>query len=215
MNLLCLHGFLGSPSDFEFLQERFQCYCPDLKQLVHLEYSSLKKKILLDIPFEHFSIIGYSFGSRLGSRLFLDLPGAQNLYCLAGHLGLKDKEEIRRREQIEAQFLEKLTHLDEQQFLEYWNSLDLFKFDSPLKEINTNCAKEFFINYGLSKQPFLQERLIPFRDKIQFYYGEKDEKYNSYAKKSLTDFKVQFVPNKGHRLIQDEDMKNILLKELL
>lgn len=211
---LALHGFLGTPEDFDFLKAKFNIVAPDLSKLVELDKQELYKYLINIINIESIDyIIGYSFGSRLGLSLKvenqLDLP----IYCLAGHMGLNPKE-LGVRGEVEEKFCEKIISLNRQEFLKYWNSLELFKYDEPLKKINFNNAQLFFEKYGLAKQLELIPR-VKERSDFHFLYGDKDTKYKTYALKNLKKFDVELLQDAGHRLIQyPECVMNWLQRKL-
>lgn len=213
INLLCLHGFLGSSTDFDYLKADYHVFAPQLDQLVSLDYESLKEEILKSLPFYQYHILGYSFGARLAVRLFLDLKPQGKLICLGGHLGLKDISLREERKNIEQNFLKKLNQLTQKEFLDYWNSLPLFNRDQDLETANFSNASDFFVNYGLSKQPYLKSQLMDYKERVSIHYGEDDEKYKNYALAEISEFELQFWPKSSHRLIKNEELVKKILKD--
>ncbi len=197
---LALHGFLGHPNDFDFLKNNYEIIAPDLSKLVELEKEELFSHLIDLIKGESINhIIGYSFGARLGLSLKVERKLELPLFCLAGHMGLEGSE-IENRIKIENEFCKRIKGLNDKEFLNYWNQLQLFQFDKPLTKMNYNNAILFFEKYSLSKQL----ELIPLvHEKRGFYflYGDKDTKYKDYALKSLSGFDVEFIENAGHRII--------------
>ncbi|MBT4793373.1 MAG: hypothetical protein HON90_17510 [Halobacteriovoraceae bacterium] len=200
--ILCLHSFLGSPQDYDFLKEKYDVIAPDLTQLVALDFEQLYQRLFEcgylspEIP-----IIGYSFGSRLGSRLFNKMKQKPILVCLAGHLGIKSLTEKKIRNDFELDMMKRISESSSEVFLEFWNQLRLFANDNELNGIHYGNAALFFKNYGLSTQPFLKDKLLAHKEKCFFYYGLNDKKYCEYAKKELGDFDTVYLEHIGHRII--------------
>ena len=207
-NILCLHGFLGSPQQFEFLKEEYNIFCPDLSAYVVLDFDNIKAKLIKDYPgIQRMNILGYSFGSRLGARLFLSLNSSGKFIGLTGHAGLNSDDERSERLLFEESMVAKLESLNKAQFLEEWNSYDIFKYDLALdiKSVNFKNSDLFFKNYGLSKQPNIYNELFNKRESVFYYYGVLDEKYKSYAHNELQGLNVEFLKNKGHRIIDSPE----------
>ena len=213
--LLCLHGFLGSPDDFNFLKRSYKVIAPDLSSLVHLPYQELLATLRQTLCHNDFHILGYSFGSRLAARLYYDLDTNGKLICLAGHLGLNTQYDKVVRKKFEDQQIELLNKVSEKEYLLKWNNLNLFSNDTPILMGNFKQAYYYFSNYGLSKQPYLIDRLRPLNEKIVFHYGELDQKYCDYARKYLIDFNVCYHTDKGHRLLQDHELVESILMDYL
>lgn len=214
MAILCLHGFLGNPCDFDFLKNDFDIITPNLSKYVHLSFDELCDKMRTLFNPNRDIILGYSFGARLGARLFHELNMNTQLISFAGHLGLQ-KKDLNERVKIEEKFKSQLRDLSQQDFLQYWNNLNLFKYDQKLEHANFEQAILYFENYALSMQPRLTEKLLPKKDHISFFFGERDEKYCDYAKDDLNKYQVHFIENCGHRLLQSKDKINQLLKEVI
>ncbi len=199
--ILCLHGFLGQPADFDFLKAKYKVVAPNLNDYVELDFEQLSLKFEeLYLTIKPSLILGYSFGARLALRLMSQLNLSCELICLAGHMGLTPHE-ISDRIQIEEQMVKKLTSYTEADFLNYWNGLELFKHDGPLVNPNMDKAVCYLKNYCLSKQPHLKNNLLTKSKQIRIYYGELDTKYTDYATSELKDFNFHILPGLGHRLL--------------
>ncbi|MAZ49586.1 MAG: hypothetical protein CME65_13580 [Halobacteriovoraceae bacterium] len=211
--LLALHGFLGSPHDFNYLRQDFELMAPDLRALVSESIEEVGIRLLGE---EKIPIIGYSFGARLAARLKLLFPDRVGpCFLFSGHMGLQYPQERLDRESFERKIIEKLQTLSKQEFEEFWNRLELFKADEPIK-INSNPIEwvDFFKNYGLSQQPYLIDDLKEYCEEIIFGYGTYDSKYKDYANKELSDFKVHWF-SCGHRvLFQEFEIKKLLSDQL-
>jgi hypothetical protein len=153
----------------------------------------------------------------MAMKVFLKRPDLfQSLTLLAGHAGICDIVEVEKRLVIEEKFKDKLSRYTTVEFADYWNTLEIFNHDKPreILEFDSKVAKDYFSLWGLAKQGDLVPDLIPFKAKIKWYFGLLDKKYSTYAKKELQDFLVEFVPSVGHRLLHNETVQNLIIKDL-
>lgn len=215
MRLLCLHGFLGRPSDFDFLKNEFDVIAPNLNEYVHLGieelYQSFKDKYLQ----KDTHILGYSFGARLGCQLYLKMKVDTKLVCLGGHLGIENESELNDRLNFETNIVKQLSSNSHSSFLDQWNKYDLFSSDADLINPNFLNAKLFFELYGLSIQPYMKNDLLELKENIHFFYGNNDVKYRDYALNELAGFDIEILDGVGHRILQHPEivlkkMRNIL-----
>tara|TARA_Y100000782_G_scaffold4962_1_gene5805 strand:- start:59269 stop:59832 length:564 start_codon:yes stop_codon:yes gene_type:complete len=150
-------------------------------------------------------VIGYSFGARFALEL-LDRFSPKLFFALGGHAGL-NPEQIEDRAKVEELFLGKLKNLDRDDFIKYWNSLDLFKHDEPItgESYNKEVLINMFEEFGLSKQKNYKEIIKANKDKIVWVNGLKDKKYSDYCEQEIAPLGVECVYLKaGHRLLQKE-----------
>ena len=187
------HGFLGSPSDFQFLA--------GAGIVLHDLYREAPMTSASDI------LIGYSMGGRLAMEL-AKKNGFRKLILINSHPGLTDDKEREIRSLWEEEVLERL--VDPVTFLSWWNSLPLFRHDRPLTTVPDDSDK-LFKKMLLSRQenflPFLTEN----RDKVHWILGENDPKYSA-LKEKLQDFDVTMVRG-GHRLFQHPEKILPLIRE--
>lgn len=202
MKLHCFHGFLGNKSQFDFLKSHFDVEAYDMYQLC----SASKKQAYRDISIsDEDVVIGYSFGARFALEL-LERFRPKLFFSLAGHAGL-DSESLKQRLVIEETFINKLESLNKEEFLEYWNSLDLFKHDLTISSENYDKAVliNMFKEFGLSKQKNYTGTIKRESDKIVWLNGIKDKKYSEYCKKEIEPLGVECIYlSCGHRLLQNE-----------
>ena len=206
--LHCFHGFLGSRYDFDSFQKT------EIHDLYHLCEKSKDDLInLLDAEIPPGSmLLGYSFGGRLAMQLFLKNPDKyKKCFVISAHCGLKDKAAKMQRVLFDQKCADKLRELSEEEFLKGWNSQDLFKYDQPIEKFpiqDKNVMARFFTEYGLSTQDYLVDDLLEYKDKLHFFYGEKDSKYYDYAKNlQCMGFSVDIIKDGGHRLLQTNSEK--------
>lgn len=189
------HGFLGSPSDFEFLR------APGI--VLHDLYRETPETAPSDI------LIGYSMGGRVAMEL-AQKYGFKKLILINAHPGLSDDKEREVRSLWEEEVLERLT--DEESFLTWWNALPLFKSDRPLTKVPAGSS-ELFKKMLLSRQedflPFLKEN----SEKVHWILGKKDPKYSALSE-GLKDFDVNMIEG-GHRLFQTPDLLGPVIQRLI
>ncbi|HXH75156.1 MAG TPA: alpha/beta fold hydrolase [Bacteriovoracaceae bacterium] len=186
------HGFLGSPNDFDFLPHRKDIKCHDLSSDLNINLQ----------PDD--TLIGYSMGGRLA----LDLAAKaefkiKRLVLINAHPGFSTEDEKVTRRQWEGLIEQKL--LDEN-FMSYWNSLPIFKGDSPLSEMSPEKllnSRKIFQKLRLSAQKDYLPEIEKQLDKVFWIIGLQDEKYCGLAERDLLPrgIRCRFIDG-GHRLFQ-------------
>lgn len=207
-----LHGFAGRVTDFKFLKSPYNAI--DLYQLDEFSIDGVVKKISLS---NENILIGYSMGARLAAQVFLTNPKAfKRCVLIAGHMGLTTEQKRIDRITVEENIKQKINTLDEISFAKYWNGLDLFKYDKP-ETINFDrkVLSMFMESFCLSKQDYLVDKLFSYKDKIKFYFGERDSKYSAYARDELYEFDVEFIKDAGHRVYQSSSFQEKLNQDIL
>jgi 2-succinyl-6-hydroxy-2,4-cyclohexadiene-1-carboxylate synthase len=197
------HGFLGTPADFSFL------HGDDVKLYDLYTMESFPQIDPDDV------LIGYS----LGGRIALEIAEAnqyqvKKIVLINSHPGLVSDEKRAKRCEFENSILEKFK-LPMPEFINWWNALPLFRFDTPVK-LNDNeryqKSRELFDRYRLSNQKYHLPNILPHREKFLWIIGLQDEQYMTMAKEELipNDIQVKYLDG-GHRLFQN----NVVLKKLL
>ena len=102
------------------------------------------------------------------------------------------------------------------EFLSYWNSLDVFTHDLPLKKYNMMGDNvTLFERWKLSRYPYYLEEIIKNKTKIVYIYGDYDETY----KKIGIELRNLGVPvrsiESGHRCLSQPEKLYTVLKEFL
>lgn len=216
--IVCLHGFLGTPSDFDFLKSDFEVFAPHLDDLVHLSPLELQDDILSKIKTKGNILIGYSFGARIAMGLFLRSPERfDRLILLAGHAGLCDEKQRQERKSLELNICKAISENNFDDFLNSWNNMELFKHDlviAPEKK-TPEVLTSYFKNFSLSVQPYYLNQLAEYRNKIVWLFGAEDNKYVTYAKENLAGFNIRYIPSCGHRVVHNLDGQNLIKKEAL
>lgn len=200
------HGLLGSPQDFSFLSD-FEVRLHDL-----YEMNSFPEITSDDI------LIGYSMGGRVALEIaHKNHFKLKQLVLISAHPGLESDEEKIQRQILEDQIIEKLTSLEKKDFLQWWNSLEIFRHDFPIDcdENRFKKSQELFERFRLSRQSFFLHDMIKHKEKILYVVGLSDHKYMDLVSEMLLphDIEIKGIPG-GHRLFQTpEELKKILLEE--
>jgi pimeloyl-ACP methyl ester carboxylesterase len=189
------HGFLGSPSDFNFLPKRAHIKIHDLRSET-LDVGLCPEDIL----------IGYSMGGRFALELAAKVDfQIHKLILINAHPGLNNDEERNQRSSWEDEILLKMNGPE---FINEWNALPIFQSDRPLKELPLEellVWRKVFDRFRLSKQMNYLPLCTEHKDKVLWLIGDKDRKYRALAQKELTlsGLRFRFV-NGAHRLFQSE-----------
>lgn len=199
------HGFLGSPSDFEFLKGE-QVVLHDVYELKN--YPSIT---------EEDTLIGYSLGGRIAMEIAIRHHfKVKRIVLINAHTGLSSIDEAKEREHFENRIIEKLKTLPKDEFMEFWNRLPIFCADEPIAvtEERYLASAELFYKHRLSGQKDFLPELIQHKDKILFLIGDQDEKYVELAQKKLIpqNIHVKFLKG-GHRLFQAAELLRKSLEE--
>lgn len=197
------HGFLGSPSDFDFLKGEDILLHDLLGDLDQIQVS----------PED--TLIGYSMGGRIALELASRLNFViKKLVLINAHSGLSsDAEKIERKDwenKIEGMMLES-------GFFSYWNSLPIFSHDRPLQEFSTerlNAFKNLFHRFRLSEQKDFLPEISLHKNKVLWIIGQDDQKYHAWAHRELLPREIpcRFTFG-GHRLFQHPEKVIQVLKE--
>lgn len=202
------HGFLGSSADFAFLKSQnvilHDLSSTDLEQLV----SRITPQDIL---------LGYSLGGRfaleLASRVDFKI---QKLVLLGAHPGLESEAEKAERVKFEEKVLEYLKR-SKLEFLDWWNSLPLFKNDEPLSMVSDETFKNapvLFERMRLSRQKNFLPSLKLHRDKVLWIVGDQDEKYLGLLREKILPLGIAGKNIAGgHRLFQKPQALLRLLKD--
>lgn len=191
------HGFLGSPSDLAFIKSQSNiCRYHDL-------YSEDFSTLMIgpeDI------LIGYSMGGRVAMEVALrNHFQLKKLVVMNSHPGLP-LEETRGRSLWEDSVIERLKTLSKEDFLHYWNSLELFSADQPLTELSEDTfqrSQGLFEKYRLSQQKCFLPELGKNHDKVLWLAGTRDTKYAELARRLIAPLNIRCVfIEGGHRLYQ-------------
>lgn len=196
MNFHCLHGFLGSAKDFDFLREEFQeahVFGPSLfadhswnysfkdfgrQYNAHVRSMSEKPNLLL----------GYSLGGRLALHALLDNETLyQGAVIVSAHLGLECDEEKKLRLEQDRVLAKQLNEVPFHAFLEEWNRRPLFKGSPEMlrdqADFEIASLQHALTVWSLGLQENLLNKIEALSIPILFIAGEKDLTYSALAQK--------------------------------
>lgn len=200
------HGFLGSPADFAFLAHHPEIKIHDLYQIdLHKITDSISDNDVL---------IGYSMGGRLALQLAAEKNfQIKKLILINAHPGLAENEKAARAV-WEDKVLHKLYNEPLENFLEWWNSLAVFKADQPiLCQQDKNQSAMLFESMRLSQQSNYLPLIIENKEKVLWIIGAQDEKYLALSDTHLKPHAIpHIVVSGGHRLFQKPESLLPVLK---
>lgn len=220
--LVAVHGFLGEPRDFQYVQKLisetssdWQVWAPDLwrhpRLNPRLSMEDWGRELIREAQgfgqFENKVLLGYSMGGRLALHSVAASPDFwQRLIVISSHPG--EGEDLSRRSQDlrwAARFLsaEKWTQL-----MIDWNQQSVFAGDpEPDREKQCEVRETLALaldNWSVSRQRDFREATDLSMPRTTLLTGEKDTKYSEIGSKwSLRQPKLnhQVVAGAGHRLL--------------
>jgi 2-succinyl-6-hydroxy-2,4-cyclohexadiene-1-carboxylate synthase len=229
-----LHGFMGSGAGFDYLISDLKSHLnlvridllghgktsapvdPERFRL-HEQIKDLQV-ILKKMELDNCYLYGYSMGGRLALRLALaDRNFCKGLILESTHEGILDRQKRRERKKTDEYWGRQILH-DKQQFLEWWQGLELFSTPSGIPEERLRHYQEIQSlqspeSMAMSLRNFGQGSLLPVRkacEKLEIPVllgaGEHDEKYikrMSSLDHILPDSKMQIIRGASHRIHLD------------
>ncbi len=222
MNLVFLHGLLGTKSDWQKVIENLpysRCLSLDLpfhgenKDVAVEDFDQtaqfLEEQIQHIIKDEPYILIGYSLGGRIAQYYALQARvkiGHLKAVILEGtNLGLQSEQEKQGRLLNDKMWAERFFHETPEAVLEDWYQQPVFSHlneqqrKSLIEKRKANCRAnigKMLLATSLAKQPDFREKvrssLLPF-----FYFcGERDQKFRQMAEDNQLD--LTLIPHAGH-----------------
>lgn len=214
MNIICLHGFLGNPTDWMSLE---------LEKYIDAEfhYPSLFSKGRSITPFREWAksfnesvtsgslLVGYSLGGRLAMHAVLDSPHLyRGAVIISSHYGLKNAEERSVRLQYDKKWAERFRQDEWKHLISDWNSQPVFQEDTHTfvreeKEFSRESLAHSLDVWSLGRQDHLKEQIEKLPVPILFIAGEQDIRYASLARTlnfTSPRSNTWIVKGAGHRL---------------
>jgi 2-succinyl-6-hydroxy-2,4-cyclohexadiene-1-carboxylate synthase len=218
MKLLCLHGALGSESDWDFLKSAAPIN--DYAQIVPVNLYAFPGK--LDVWAKKFCaslsaaegpyvLLGYSLGARLAMHALIEKPEifAGSIFVSA-HSGLKNDIERKTRKIWDENWSTKLLRESSEVFLEAWNAQGVFENSLPKEGLEKRPKLEIvraFTDWSLANQENLLPKLKSVQSPMLWVYGQNDPKFRELARNALTNLpqaKGLEIAGGGHRLLCDK-----------
>lgn len=201
--IIFLHGFLGSPDDWnpltQYITQPFKALTLPGHCGTPFDLSLLEK----EIP-EKAIIVGYSLGGRLAMDFARKFPERiDSLFILSANPGLESKREERVIQ--DEKWIAMIENEGMDHFLEKWYAQELFTSFSLTDEIKKRRKEhdpksliEVLRTLSPSKLPSLWPHLKNFSFPLLFLFGENDIKYRRVGKRLMENQEVMWIPNTSH-----------------
>ena len=197
MKLFALHGFLGLPSDFNFLAD-FNFLDVEripIKPAKDLETwaEEFNRSIIRDGSHDKNVLIGYSMGGRLALHAWENRPTLwDKLILISTHPGLTNEEEKQKRIESDEKWARRFETEDWNSLMQAWNNQEVLKgmqIDRAEKDYDRKELAAYLRNFSLGKQKVIEPQAI-------WLVGENDTKFRT----RLNSLNPILVPNSGHRI---------------
>ena len=198
----CLHGFLGRPSDWDFLRDEFDIRAVDLFRdgLGPLEEASAEDFVL-----------GYSLGGRLALVTLLERSFRGAVIVSAG-LNIEGAEARAARMREDAAWAERFRSEDWSSLMQAWNAQPVFggkaeAFERIESNYDRQALASALMNWSPAALPPLASRLPEIETPVLWIAGELDAKYRAIAERAVTlvpDAELWISPGAGHRVPWDQ-----------
>ncbi|MBD3110556.1 2-succinyl-6-hydroxy-2,4-cyclohexadiene-1-carboxylate synthase [Bacillus sp. AGMB 02131] len=237
--LLLLHGFTGDQSTWsqliQTLQENYLCIVPDLighgKSESPQDFSRYElkqvaadlKKMLGNLNIASCNVLGYSMGGRLALQFSVLYPeSTKTLLLESASPGLLLPEERMLRKKQDNQLADRIEQEGIKAFVEYWQSIPLFKTQEKLSTEKKAAIYEQRVSnselglanslrgMGTGMQQSLWEELTILQFPVLLLTGEYDEKFCKIAEKMskmIPNCEWQTICEVGHAIhVEDSEM---------
>lgn len=239
--LFLLHGFLGRPHDWNFLETS---EIKDKFELIKLDYSNTPNlqpmnsdmttwglqfvkeyESILNQPKKKY-LIGYSLGGRLALQAFIRNPDQfEKLILISSGLGRFTSvfaESFEERLKNDKRWSSRFLNDDWVRVLSDWNSQPIFLNSNEPSRYEADYNKQVLASSLVKwSQAFMktEDQLFEkYKDRIILVSGELDIKYSSMYRIVSRDFSISHYNLKdgGHRLIfsHQQQIKNLILSLL-
>lgn len=209
--LTFVHGFMGDPSDWDFIASELSDYeicTPHLKPAA--DWDASVEQLIADMP-ERSVIVGYSMGARLSLAAALTKPEVcEGLVFVSGNPGLEDETTREKRYGGDCRIAELIDKEPRRQFLHHWYTQStVFKsLEERVRndEIERKAARSgddwgaILRTNSVAKQPNYWPRLSEIEVPMTAIAGLLDRKYaNIIARMGMEpNIETRVVPHCGH-----------------
>ncbi|MEC7840022.1 MAG: alpha/beta fold hydrolase [Chlamydiota bacterium] len=203
--LTCLHGFLGTPSDWDFLPYE-NIVKPNLFSSPPRPFCSWAKQFNQNLPKADNILLGYSLGGRLAIHAMIDAP--QKYSCaiiISSHYGLKNEQEKLERLEKDASWAKAFQNDSWDVLMEKWNNQGVFndKVIRRERDYNRNNLAEAMLTWSLGEQLYLKKEVERLKIPILWIAGENDRKFKLIAQSlslSHPESVIWIAKESGHRV---------------
>jgi 2-succinyl-6-hydroxy-2,4-cyclohexadiene-1-carboxylate synthase len=208
--LWALHGMVGDPTDWDFLEPHFPLVARQLWSEVD-PYDDWARRFCRDVRERDPApiLLGYSMGGRLALHALLEAPDMwRAAVIVSAHTGLADRQSRRIRWLQDDEWARKLRSVSWEVFLKIWNEQAIFAGSVPPGERLTTfkwrkAIIQSFDHWGLSRQEDLLPRLSELPAPVLWMCGAHDPRslaIGRAAVAALPNGQLEIVPRSGHRV---------------
>jgi 2-succinyl-6-hydroxy-2,4-cyclohexadiene-1-carboxylate synthase len=226
--ILALHGFLGSPRDFDPLRAAFSKSNTGF-DIIPVDYTNLRgltPDVTLDRWGENFNlwaqknhprgkkvILGYSQGGRLALHAVEKNPQIwSRAVYLSTHPGLASAEEKKSRRESDLRWSQRFQNVDFDRVVKEWNAQAVFVNSSsePVRkgaDYDSTVLGKALTQWSLSQQKDFRQVEAIFKVQSLWMAGELDKKYKELLQeleKIEKPLETAIVEGASHRLMLDE-----------
>lgn len=190
--VVLVHGFMGDPSDWDFVRQGlagFNVITPLLRPAT--SWQAGVEQLAEEIPMGSV-LVGYSMGARLSLGVALsDLDLVSGLFFCSGNPGIEDEEQRRTRYQHDLRIAERIETSERREFLEWWyTESTVFKSLTPQvreDEIRRKSVRvaddwsEILRRFSVAKQPDYWPQLGELTMPVMAVAGAQDRKYARFV----------------------------------
>ena len=201
--IVCLHGFLGLPTDWDFLRVAgFEIREIDLwREPSPLKIEAQPGDVLL----------GYSMGGRLALEILTETPGRwRAAVIISAGLNLEDRDDRAARRARDEEWARRFETEEWTSLIEAWNAQPIFEGQRSLARREIDFDRDALARALRQWSPGLLEplshRLSKLDIPVLWIAGEHDEKYvevGNHATELLTVAQLWICPGSGHRVPWD------------
>lgn len=226
MNLIALHGFLGTGKDWDAMIEVVQpkkSFVPNLfstdKVLLQKDFLNFVESLhshreIFDGSAKKVNLLGYSMGGRLALHMALQNPNLySNVILISTHMGVFEEEQKASRMKWDSTWYEKLKTMPWETFMTEWNQQEVFQNSFEPKRYESDYDRSALGHalkqFSSTQHQFNLKEFKAHPGQLTWVVGEKDEKFRAHLNE-IKEFRGNkdrylIVPNKGHRLIFDKN----------
>lgn len=220
--LFALHGFLGQPSDWQFLKlKNVQIVPVDFMNLRGLTpESSLERwgenfNIWVEryYPQGERSLLGYSMGGRLAMHALLQNPRLwKSTIFISANYGIQDKTTAKDRELADQKWAQKFLTWDYATVMREWNNQAVFlgskkEPNRNIADFDTEVLAKCLTTWSLGRQKYLLPALQELSNSQLWIAGDKDDKYKNLLQTVEGKAQTSLIAESAHRVIFDQPEK--------
>ena len=188
MTITAVHGFLGRPSDWDFLRDAG--FDVDARELD-------------DVPRAGDVLLGYSMGGRVALQALLDGARYKRAVIVSAGLGIEDPVARAARREVDEKWARRFETENWDEVMRDWNAQPLFGGHiRKVPQDRTRVVKQLR-EYSAAKMPPLAPRLHEITIPVFWIAGERDKTYAEAARRAarlLPHAEIWICPDAAHRV---------------